>query len=186
MSTTYLGHRNIRPFANTVPKLGERVMIDPSAVVLGDLIIGDDVSIWPNCSVRGDMHRIEIGHRSNVQDNSVLHVTHASRFNPEGWPLNIGQDVTIGHGAILHGCTIGDRVLVGMGATVMDGAVVDHEVMIAAGALVTPRKHLPSGYVYAGSPAKQLRALSESERAFLQYSADNYVRLKDRYLALID
>ena len=186
MSTTYLGHRNIRPFTDTVPKLGERVMIDPSAVVLGDLIIGDDVSIWPNCSVRGDMHRIEIGHRSNVQDNSVLHVTHASRFNPEGWPLNIGQDVTIGHGAILHGCTIGDRVLVGMGATVMDGAVVDQEVMIAAGSLVTPRKHLSSGYVYAGSPAKQLRALSESERAFLQYSADNYVRLKDRYLALID
>lgn len=186
MGTTYLGHRNIRAFADTTPQLGERVMIDPTAVVLGDLVIGDDVSIWPNCSIRGDMHRIEIGHRSNVQDNSVLHVTHASRFNPEGWPLIIGQDVTIGHGAILHGCTIGDRVLIGMGATVMDGAVVDNAVMIAAGALVTPGKHLPSGYVYAGSPAKQLRELSESERTFLQYSADNYVRLKDRYLALVD
>jgi len=161
-------------------------MIDPSAVVLGDLAIGDDVSIWPNCSIRADMHRIEIGQRTNVQDNSVLHVTHASRFNPNGWPLLIGQDVTIGHGAILHGCSIGDRVLVGMGATIMDGSVVENEVMIAAGALVTPGKRLSSGFVYAGSPAKQLRGLSEAEQTFLQYSADNYVRLKNRYLALTD
>ena len=186
MGTQYAGRRNIRPFAGTTPDIGKGVMIDPSAVVLGDLVLGDDVSIWPNCSIRADMHRITIGRCTNVQDNSVLHVTHASRFNPKGWPLMIGEDVTIGHGAILHGCSVGDRVLIGMGATVMDGAVVENEVMVAAGALVTPGKRLSSGYVYAGNPVRQLRALSESEQAFLKYSADNYVRLKNRYLALAD
>lgn len=186
MGIHYQGHRNIRPFPGARPNIGERVMIDPSAVVLGDLALGDDVSIWPNCSVRADMHRIEIGSRTNIQDNCVLHVTHASRFNPDGWPLIIGHDVTIGHGAILHGCSLGNQVLVGMGTTVMDGATVDSEVMIAAGALVTPGKRLLSGYVYAGSPARQLRPLTESEQSFLHYSADNYVRLKDRYLALAD
>jgi len=169
MSTQYQGHNNIRAWANTTPSVGERVMIDPSAVVLGDLVLGNDVSIWPNCSIRADMHRITIGSRSNVQDNSVLHVTHASRFNPDGWPLVIGEDVTIGHRAILHGCRLGCRVLVGMGATVMDGAVVEDEVMIAAGTLVTPGKLLLSGYVYAGSPVKQLRPLTASEQSFLQY-----------------
>lgn len=181
-ASDYRAVSNIRPWGGCEPTLGEGVMIDPSAVVLGDLIVGDDVSIWPHCSIRADMHQIRIGDRSNIQDNSVLHVTHASRFNPDGWPLTLGADVTVGHRAVLHGCTVGNRVLVGMGAIVMDGAVVEDDVMIAAGALVSPGKHLESGFLYAGSPAKPIRPLRDSEREFLRYSPQNYVRLKNQYL----
>lgn len=176
----------LRTFRGHTPQLGERVYIDPACVVLGDVALGDDCSVWPMAVIRGDMHRIRIGARCSVQDGSVLHITHASDFNPGGHPLTIGDDVTIGHKAILHGCTVGDRVLVGMGATVMDGAVVEEEVIIAAGALVTPGKRLESGHVYAGNPAKPLRPLKESERAFFRYTAGNYVKLKDQYLADVE
>lgn len=179
---SYQASDNIRAFEDYQPRLGARVLIDPSAVVLGDITLADDVSIWPHCSIRADMHTITIGARTNIQDNSVLHITHASTFNPKGWPLAIGTDVTVGHRAVLHGCTIGNRVLIGMGAIIMDGAVVEDEVIIAAGCLVTPGKHLQSGFLYGGSPAKAMRPLKESEQNFLQYSADNYVRLKQRYL----
>lgn len=177
------GHSKLRSFAGNTPELGERVFIDPSAVVLGDVTLGDDVSVWPQAAVRGDMHTIKIGARTSVQDGSVLHITHASAYNEGGWPLNIGCDVTIAHNATLHGCTIGDRVLIGMAATVMDGAIVEDDVVIAAGALVTPGKHLRSGYLYAGSPAREMRALSDKEMSFFRYSAGNYVKLKDQYLA---
>ena len=173
----------LRSFQGHTPRLGERVYLDPQSLVLGDVTLGDDCSVWPMAVVRGDMHRIRIGARSSVQDGCVLHITHASDFNPGGHPLTIGDDVTIGHKAILHGCTLGSRILVGMGAIVMDGAVVEDEVIIAAGAVVTPGKHLESGHVYAGNPAKPLRALKESERAFFTYTAGNYVKLKDQYLA---
>lgn len=174
---------NLRSFKHHQPKLGQAVFVDPAAVVIGDVHLGDDCSIWPGAVVRGDMHRIRVGARTSVQDRAVLHITHASDFNPEGWPLIIGDDVTIGHGACLHGCTVGDRVLVGIGATVLDGAVIEDEVMIGAGALVPPGKTLPSGYLYVGSPCKQARPLKESERQFFKYSAQNYVKLKDEYLA---
>ncbi|MDX5379384.1 MAG: gamma carbonic anhydrase family protein, partial [Halomonas sp.] len=128
----------IRSWQGTRPTLGARVYVDPASVVLGDVVLGDDCSVWPMAVVRGDMHRIRIGARTSVQDGSVLHITHASDFNPGGFPLTIGDDVTIGHKAILHGCTLGSRILVGMGAIVMDGAVVEDEVIIAAGAVVTP------------------------------------------------
>jgi len=177
---------SLRSYCGHTPKLGNRVLIDPSAVVLGDVELGDDVSIWPAAIVRGDMHSIRIGARTSVQDGSVLHITHASDFNPGGWPLTIGAEVTIGHNATLHGCTLGDRILVGMGAIVMDGAVVESDVVIAAGALITPKKHLESGFLYAGSPAKQVRKLSEKEMAFFSYSADNYVRLKDVHIDELD
>lgn len=173
----------LRTFQGLTPRLGERVFVDPSSVVLGDVVLGDDCSVWPMTVIRGDMHRIRIGARTSVQDGSVLHITHASEFNPGGHPLTIGDDVTIGHKALLHGCTVGSRVLVGMGAIVMDGAVVEDEIIIAAGAVVTPGKRLESGYVYAGNPAKPLRALKDSEREFFAYSAGNYVKLKDQYLA---
>lgn len=176
----------LRTFQGRTPQLGERVYIDSACVVLGDVVLGDDCSVWPMAVIRGDMHRIRIGARTSVQDGSVLHITHASDFNPAGHPLTIGSDVTIGHKAILHGCTVGDRVLVGMGATVMDGALVEDEVIIAAGALVTPGKRLESGRVYAGNPAKPLRALKDSERAFFRYTAGNYVTLKDQYLAEVE
>lgn len=172
----------LRRFNDIQPQLGERVYIDPASVVIGDVVLGDDCSVWPMTVIRGDMHRIRIGARTSVQDGSVLHITHASDFNPEGFPLTIGDDVTIGHKAILHGCTLGNRILVGMGAIVMDGAVVEDEVIIAAGAVVTPGKRLESGYVYAGNPAKSLRPLKDKERAFFPYTAGNYVKLKDRFL----
>ncbi|MDQ7735315.1 gamma carbonic anhydrase family protein [Halomonas sp. SpR1] len=173
----------LRRYQGMEPQLGERVYIDPASVVIGDVVMGDDCSVWPMTVIRGDMHRIRIGSRTSVQDGSVLHITHASDFSPNGFPLTIGDDVTIGHKAILHGCTLGSRILVGMGAIVMDGAVIEDEVIIAAGAVVTPGKHLESGYVYAGNPAKALRPLKDKERAFFPYTAGNYVKLKDRFLA---
>lgn len=177
---------SLRSFGGDTPEIGNRVLIDPSAVVLGDVVLGDDVSVWPGAIIRGDMHRIRVGARCSVQDGSVLHITHASDFNPDGWPLTIGEEVTIGHNATLHGCTLGNRILVGMGAIVMDGAVVEDDVVIAAGALVTPKKVLQSGYLYAGAPAKQVRKLSEKEMTFFSYSAANYVRLKDQHIAELD
>jgi carbonic anhydrase/acetyltransferase-like protein (isoleucine patch superfamily) len=177
---------NIRSFRGLSPRIGERVFIDPSAVVVGQVSLEDDVSIWPQVAIRGDMHRIRVGARTSVQDGCVLHITHAGPFNPNGWPLAIGCDVTIGHGAILHGCSVGNRVLVGMSATVMDGAVVEDDVVIAAGALVTPGKTLRSGYLYAGSPAREVRSLSDRELSYFVYSANNYVKLKDEYIAELE
>ena len=127
---SYRAEDNVRQWTTSEPRIGARVMVDPTAMVLGDISLGDDVSIWANCSIRADMHRISIGSDSNIQDNSVLHITHAGRFNPSGCPLVIGEQVTVGHRAVLHGCSIGDRVLVGMGAIVMDGAEVADEVMV--------------------------------------------------------
>ena len=144
---------NVRGFRDWQPVLGDRVFVDPSAVVLGDVELGDDCSVWPGTIIRGDMHRIRVGSRVSVQDNAVLHITHDSRFNPGGFPLEIGDDVTIAHQAMLHGCSIGSRVMIGMQAMVMDGAVIEDDVILAAGSLVPPGKHLPSGYLYRGRPA---------------------------------
>lgn len=177
---------SLRSFQGKTPDIGQRVLIDPSAVVMGQVTLEDDVSVWPQVAIRGDMHRIRVGARTSVQDGSVLHITHAGPFNLEGWPLDIGCDVTIGHSAVLHGCTVGNRVLVGMSATVMDGAVIEDDVVIAAGALVTPGKRLRSGYLYAGSPAREVRPLSEKELAYFTYSANNYVRLKDQHIAELE
>lgn len=171
-----------RHFDGISPTLGKQVFIDASAVVIGDVSLGDDTSVWPCAVIRGDMHTITVGARVSVQDNAVLHITHASDFNPKGFPLTIGDDVTIGHGACLHGCTIGNRVLIGIGATVLDGVVIEDEVVIAAGSLVPPGKTLASGYLYMGNPAKQARPLKESEKRFFSYSANNYVNLKNTYL----
>lgn len=173
---------SLRSFAGHTPRLGDRVLIDPSAVVLGDVVLEDDVSIWPGAVVRGDMHSIRVGAATSVQDGCVLHITHASDYNPGGWPLTIGREVTIGHNATLHGCTLGDRILVGMGAVLLDGAVVEDDVVIAAGALVPPGMRLESGYLYAGVPAKQRRPLSESEMSYFSYSAANYVKLKNQHI----
>jgi carbonic anhydrase/acetyltransferase-like protein (isoleucine patch superfamily) len=173
----------IRTFAQLTPRLGERAFVDTSAVVIGDVEIGTDSSVWPLTVIRGDMHRIRIGKRTSVQDGSVLHITHAGPFNPDGFPLLIGDDVTIGHKVMLHGCTVGSRILIGMGSTVMDGAVVEDEVIIGAGSLVPPGKRLESGFLYVGSPVKQARRLTEKERSFFTYTAGNYVKLKDQHLA---
>lgn len=175
--------QSIRSHRGISPQLGQRVYIDPAATVIGDVCLGDDASVWPGAVIRGDMHSIKIGARSNVQDNAVLHITHASDFNPNGWPLTIGEDVVIGHRAVLHGCTVGNRILIGNGAIVNDGAIIEDEVIVGAGCMVPPGKTLQSGFVYVGNPCKQLRALSESERKFFTYSPANYVKLKDQYLA---
>ncbi len=173
---------SIRSYKGITPQLGDRVYVDSTAVLVGDIIIGDDSSVWPLVAARGDVNHIHIGKRTNIQDGSVLHVTHKNPENPNGYPLIIGNDVTVGHKVMLHGCQIQDRVLVGMGAIVLDGVVIQSEVMIGAGSLVPPGKVLESGYLYVGSPVKQARPLSEKERAFLQKSSDNYVQNKNDYL----
>ncbi|MYL25891.1 MULTISPECIES: gamma carbonic anhydrase family protein [Halomonadaceae] len=173
----------IRSHKGDHPQLGDRVWIDPTATVIGDVVLGDDCSVWPMTVIRGDMHRIRIGSRCSIQDGSVCHITHAGPYNPDGFPLTVGDDVTVGHKALLHGCTIGSRVLVGMGSIIMDGAVVEDEVIIAAGTLVPPGKTLESGYLYRGSPARQARPLTNEELEFFTYTAGNYVKLKDEFLA---
>ncbi|WP_336804077.1 gamma carbonic anhydrase family protein [Erwinia aphidicola] len=174
---------NVRAYKGVRPQLGERVMIDATSVVIGNVSLANDVGVWPLVVIRGDVNRVTIGKRSNIQDGSVLHLTHQSAANPDGYPLVIGEDVTVGHKAMLHGCTIGNRVLVGMGAILLDGVVVEDDVMIGAGSLVSPGKRLESGFLYLGSPAKKVRPLTSDEIGGLLYSANNYVSWKNDYLA---
>ncbi|MGJ8694370.1 MAG: gamma carbonic anhydrase family protein [Thalassotalea sp.] len=176
-------HSNIRSFKSISPKIGNNTYVDNSAVLIGDIVIGNDSSIWPLVAGRGDVNIIRIGDRTNIQDGSILHVTRFSEQNPDGFPLIIGDDVTVGHQCMLHGCTLGNRILVGMGAIIMDGVTVEDDVFIGAGTLVPPNKRLKSGYLYMGNPMKQARLLKDSEAAFLKQSAVNYVALKDEYLA---
>jgi carbonic anhydrase/acetyltransferase-like protein (isoleucine patch superfamily) len=176
---------SIRSHAGISPNLSPSVYIDPAATVIGNVTLGEDASVWPGAVIRGDMHSISIGCRTSIQDNAVLHISHASDFNLGGWPLIIGDDVIVGHGAILHGCKVKSRVLVGNGAIVNDGAVIESEVIIGAGCVVPPGKTLDSGHVYVGSPCKKLRTVTEKERLFFTYSSANYVKLKNQYLAEI-
>lgn len=173
---------SLRYFQQKFPKSGHRVFIDSSSIVIGDVMLGDDVSIWPLVVIRGDVNSITIGRQTNIQEGSVLHVTHCSPALPSGHPLRIGEDVTIGHKVMLHGCTIGDRVLIGMGSIILDGAVIEDDIMIGAGSLVPPGKKLISGYLYLGSPIKQIRTLTPQEIAGLKRSADNYCEWKQIYL----
>lgn len=174
-----MGH--IRRFEEHAPQIGESVFIDESAVVTGDVVIGRDSSVWPCCSIRGDIHSIRIGERSNIQDGSVLHVTHDSEFEPGGNSLTVGSDVTVGHNVILHACTVEDLCLIGMGSILLDGAVIESGAKIGAGSLVPPNKVLQGGYLWLGSPVRKVRALSDEEKAFLVYSAEHYVALKNRH-----
>lgn len=172
----------IKPFKSQQPVVGKNVYIDDSAVVIGDVTLDDDVSVWPTAVIRGDVESISIGTGTNVQDGSVLHVSHAGDYSTEGHPLKIGKGVTIGHRAVVHACTVGDYCLVGIGAIIMDDAVLEDYVMLGAGALVPPGKTLESGYLYVGAPAKQVRPLKDSEKEFLEYSYKHYMQLKDEYL----
>lgn len=157
------------------PRIGPGVFIAPGAVVLGDVTLGEGSSVWYNAVLRGDINRIEIGHHTNVQDNAVLHLA-------DDYPCVLGNYVTVGHGAIAHACTIGDEVLVGMGATILDGAVVGDQTVVGAGSLITQRKEIPPGSLVMGSPAKVVRALTTEERKAIKVWAEKYVELAEYYL----
>ena len=173
---------NIRPFKKIRPSIADSTYIDPAACVIGDVIIGEDSSIWPMVVIRGDVNSIDIGDRTNIQDGSVLHVTHKGPLNPTGNALHIGSDVTVGHGAVIHACTIEDECLIGMGCVILDAAVIQKGAMVGAGSVVSPGKVLPGGYLYLGSPARPVRELNQKEKDFLSYSAEHYVKLKNEYL----
>ena len=174
---------HIRPYRDISPTLGARAYVDPAACVIGDVVLGDDVSVWPFTVIRGDVNFVRIGDRTNIQDGTVIHVSHdGPHAKLGGFATRIGSDVTIGHKAIIHACTIEDAVLIGMGAIVLDGAVVKKHGFVGAGALVAPGKVVGEGELWLGSPAKFARKLSEAEIEALYYSAQHYVRLKDDYL----
>ena len=172
----------LRPYKNIHPTIGNDVYIDPFSSIIGDVHLADDVNIWPMCVLRGDVNSIYVGARTNIQDGSVLHVARKGEATVDGYSLTIGEDVTVGHKAMLHACSVGDRVLIGMGAIVLDNACIEDDVILAAGALVPPNKTLASGFLYVGSPAKAARALTQAEFAFLKRSASHYVNLKNEYI----
>lgn len=173
----------VKTLDKLVPVIGVGAYIHEAALVVGDVSIGEDSSLWPGVVVRGDVHSIRIGRRTNIQDGTVLHVTGPEDGESAGYPVVIGDEVTVGHRAVVHGCTVGNRVLIGIGAIVLDGAVIEDEVVVAAGSVVAPRKVLESGYLYIGAPARRIRPLNATERRGFDYSAEHYVQLKDTYLS---
>ena len=177
----------LRPYLDQFPRLGERVYVDPAASVIGDVELAEDVSVWPGCVVRGDVNFIRVGARTNVQDGTVIHVSHdGPHAKLGGFATVIGEDVTIGHKAIVHACRIGDAALIGMGAIVLDGAVVESHGFVGAGAVVPPGKTVGRGELWLGNPARKVRVLSEADIEGLYYSAQHYVRLKNRYLGIAE
>ena len=174
---------SIRDFEGIKPDIAATAYVDPTALVVGKVTLAADVSLWPMVVARGDINSISVGARTNIQDGTVLHVSHDSEFDPGGYALTIGADITVGHQCILHGCTVEDRCLIGMAATVMDGAVLRSGVLLGAGSLVTPGQELEGGFVWMGSPARRMRPLRDTEQAFLEYSASHYVEVKNRYMA---
>ncbi|GFZ88740.1 gamma carbonic anhydrase family protein [Dyella caseinilytica] len=174
---------HLRSFKGVTPTLGARTYVDPAATVIGDVVLGDDVSIWPGAVLRGDVHYIRIGARSNVQDGAVVHVTHDGPYSPGGFPTIVGEGVTIGHAAVIHACTIEDYCLIGMHATVLDSATVKKYGFVGAGSVVPPGKVVGERELWLGNPAQRVRLLTDKQIEQLHYSADHYVRLKDVYLA---
>ncbi|BBP02619.1 gamma carbonic anhydrase family protein [Sulfuriferula plumbiphila] len=173
--------QNVQVFRGVRPRIGRGSWIHDSARVIGDVSLGDNVSIWCGAVIRGDVNSISIGAGTNIQDNSVLHVSHQTGRDPAGSPLIIGANVTVGHSVILHGCTIGDECLIGMGSIVMDKVVIEPRVLLGAGSLVPEGKVLSSGHLYIGRPAKLVRALTDAELAYFNYSAEHYAKLARDY-----
>ncbi len=171
----------IRNFEENKPRIHDSAYVDESAVVIGNVVLEADSSIWPSSVLRGDINLIHIGKRSNIQDGTVIHVTHAGPYNPQGFKTWVGDHVTVGHRCILHGCSINDYCLIGMGVCLMDGVQVESNVIVGAGTLATPGKVLTSGYLWLGSPARRVRPLKSEEIEFLRYSAEYYVNLKNRH-----
>jgi carbonic anhydrase/acetyltransferase-like protein (isoleucine patch superfamily) len=174
---------NIRPYRGQLPRLATGVYVDPAATVIGDVELGEDASVWPGTVIRGDVHHIRIGARTNVQDGTIIHVTHDGQYSPGGFPTIIGADVTIGHAAVIHACTIEDACLIGMHATVLDGAIIRKHGFVGAGAVIAPGKVVGTGELWVGNPARKLRDLDARQIEQLYYSAQHYVRLKDAYMA---
>ena len=168
----------IRTFGNFTPEIAAGVYVDPTALVIGQVKIGADSSVWPMTVIRGDINTVTIGKRTNIQDGSILHVTHDGPYSPGGASLVIGNEVTIGHAATLHACTLEDNCLIGIGSIVLDGAVVRKHAMLGAGSLVPGGKELEGGYLWMGRPAKKVRELTEKEIEYLSYSAEHYVKVK--------
>lgn len=174
---------HIRPFDGITPTVAESCFVDSTAVVIGDVTLAENSSVWPCAVIRGDVNSIKIGEGSNIQDFAMLHVTHKRPVDPLGAPLVIGKHVTIGHHVTLHGCTIGDEVLIGIGTIVLDRVVIESQVLVGAGSLVPPNKRLESGYLYLGNPVKKARALTDEEKAYFKYSAEHYMRLANKHKA---
>jgi len=166
---------DIRPYKGKSPEIAASAYIDASSVLVGDIVIGEDSSIWPLVVARGDVNYIRIGARTNVQDGSVLHVM------KDEWPLILGDDITVGHAVVLHGCTIESRCLIGMRATILNGAVVGTGSIIAAGTLIPERMVIPPGSLVMGSPGKVKRALTDDDQASIDRYAQRYVEYKDIY-----
>lgn len=173
---------NIMSFEGKTPQMGERVWVHPSSTIIGDVKLGADVSIWPGVIIRADVNHVEIGDRTNIQDGSIIHVTNPGANPPHGYPTIIGNDVTIGHGAMLHGCIVEEGVLIGMRATLLDGSRVEKHAILGAGALLAPGKVVKTGEVWVGAPARRIKTLTDKEIEGLFFSAQQYVTLKDRYL----
>lgn len=171
----------IEAFRGILPNIGRDVFIHVTATVIGEVTLADGVSVWPGAVLRGDVNFIRIGAETNIQDNAVLHVSHRRPEEPDGAPLLVGERVTLGHGVILHGCTVGDECLIGMGTLVMDHAVIEPHVLIGAGSLVTEGQVLESGWLYLGRPARQVRRLGEDELARFAYQARQYRELARAY-----
>ena len=172
---------DVRSFANIQPNIADTCYIDLKATVIGDVHIDEQSSLWPNVILRGDVNKIRVGSKTNIQDNTVCHVTHAGPYTGDGQPLIIGNNVTVGHACILHACTIEDLCLIGMGSIIMDRAIIKSGSILAAGSLVPGGKILEGGYLYLGNPVKQIRPLTEEENTRLDYSAEHYVRLAKTY-----
>ena len=171
----------VRAYLDRNPTLGAGVWVDPTALVTGDVTLGGESSVWPMTVIRGDVNHVRIGARSNVQDGSVVHVSRPFPGQESGWPARIGEDVTIGHRVVIHGCVIGNRCLVGIGSVVLDGVVVEDEVMIGAGSVVTPGKRLATRGLYVGSPARRVRDLTAAEIERFPVLARHYVALAKDY-----
>ena len=171
----------IAPYRGVHPQLAAGAWVHPRATVIGEVSLGRDASVWPGAVIRGDVNSIAIGEASNIQDNSVLHVSHKTPANPSCVPLVIGARVTVGHSVILHACTIEDECLIGMGSIILDRAVIQKHVLLGAGSLVPEGRVLESGHLYLGRPAKLVRALTEEEIANFSYSAEHYVALARSY-----
>ncbi len=172
----------ISPYQGHVPQLAPGAWVHPRATVIGEVALGCDTSVWPGAVLRGDVNSIAVGEATNIQDNSVLHVSHRTAENPAGGPLVVGARVTVGHSVILHACTIEDECLIGMGSIVLDRAVIRKHVLLGAGSLVPEGKVLESGHLYLGRPAKLVRALTPDEIAYFAYSAAHYVKLARSYI----